>query len=163
MFGKNLVRFKYHDRQANSNDCNFEPLVFAAALQKVRGTLEELEIRADELWGDVTIGSLQDFPRLKRITISHLLLVQYETEARLIDKLPLGLSYLSLVHTLAGDNFMLQEFPRRFRDTMTELIEGKAAGIFPFLKELNIVVRYWNGQERYQAVGQSVILLSPGG
>lgn len=75
VFGKNLVRFKYHDRQANSNDCNFEPLVFAAALQKVRGTLEELEIRADELWGDVTIGSLQDFPRLKRITISPLLLV----------------------------------------------------------------------------------------
>jgi len=47
---------------------------------------------------------------------------------------------------------MLQEFPRRFRDTVTELIEGKAAGIFPFLEELNIVVRYWNGQERYQAV-----------
>lgn len=94
VFGKNLVRFKYHDGQANSNDCNFEPLVFAAALQKVRGTLEELEIRADELWGDVTIGSLQDFPRLKRITISRLLLIQYETEARLIDKLLLGLSYL---------------------------------------------------------------------
>jgi len=82
----------------------------------------------------------------------------------LIDKLPLGLSYLSIVHTLADDNFMLQEFPRRFRDTVTELIEGKAAGIFPFLEELNIVVRYWNGQERYQAVeSDSLILLSPGG
>ncbi|KAF8243514.1 hypothetical protein K440DRAFT_664055 [Wilcoxina mikolae CBS 423.85] len=151
LFGKNLVRFKYHHLITDVDDPSFIPSTFAAALQKVRGTLEELEIRADgynESDQIGTIGSFHDFPRLKRITTDLRSIVPRDCEG-LIDTLPPGLSYLSLVPGF-GDH--CKGFPPYLKGNLEELVKAKVDGQFQFLEELNVI--NWEGQDYEVELGE---------